>query len=286
MTVHELDNLVQSRNLMPFIIEKLGKLPIDFSEKISLIREKNKARNEAASAAGVILLLRIREQSSPNNQEPALLFTKRSSRVSQAGDLSCPGGILSKKLDPILKTLLLCRLNPIIAGKARDFLRQRDGMTSKTISLLLATALRETWEEINLFPLKISFLGPLPTYAAVRYQRTIFPLVGFIKKDWSFHPNDEVERIFEIPLKTFFHPGNYRPLRLKAPEGFMPEINYSLEFPCLIYRDHQDHEDILWGATFMIVMNFMHVVFDLEMPELDSKNVVYKSLNENYIRNR
>jgi len=285
MTIPEFDNLLQSCNLMPLITDKLGKLPIDFSEKMSLIR-KSEATNEPLSAAGVLLLLRIGGQSSPNNHEPTFILTKRSFKVSQPGDLSCPGGILNKRIDPILKTLLLCRLNPIIAGKARNYLQERDDETVKTIALLFGTAIRETWEETNLSPLKISFLGPLPTYAAFRFQRTIFPIVGFVKKEWQFHPNNEVERMFEIPLKTFFHEDNYRLLRLKTPAEFKIEVSHPSEFTCLIYRDNQDHEDILWGATFNIIMNFMRVVFDLKIPEPDSKRIVYKSLYQNYMQHR
>jgi 8-oxo-dGTP pyrophosphatase MutT (NUDIX family) len=288
MTPPDIESLLQSRNLMPLIVEKLGKLPVDFSDRISFIR-KNSLSEDAVSAAGVLLLLNLREQPEPSKgkfSEPAFILIKRSSKVAQPGDLSFPGGMLNKTLDPILKTLVTSKLNPMITGKARDYLQQRDAATLKTIALFFATALRETWEETNLSPFKISFLGPLPTYTLRLFKRTIFPLVGFVRKGWTFHPNDEVERIVEIPLKTFFCEDNYGGLLLQSSEEFALDRNYSCEFPCLVCRDHQDHEDILWGATFNIIMNFLRVVFDFKMPEPDSKRILYKPLYQNYLQHR
>jgi 8-oxo-dGTP pyrophosphatase MutT (NUDIX family) len=273
-----LEHLFQSRNLIPLAVEKLGRLPIDFSEKIASIRE-NRLSEDAVSAAGVLLLLDLRT-------EPAFVLVKRSSQVAQPGDLSCPGGMLNTMLDPLLRLPTVSRLNPIITGKARSYLFKRDADSIRAITLFFATALRETWEEINLSPCKISFLGTLPTYSLRLFKRTIFPLVGFVKKEWTFRPNSEVERIVEIPLKTFFRGDHYHLIRLQAADDFLFAKKMDGEFPCLVYRDGQGHEDILWGATFNIIMNFLHVVFDFTPQSPDSSKIIYKPMYHNYPNNR
>jgi 8-oxo-dGTP pyrophosphatase MutT (NUDIX family) len=272
------DALLQIPEILPFIIEKLGNIPVDFSDKISDLR-KSKRPKSSLPAAGVLLLLNLNKGPA---SEHTFLLIKRSASVSQPGDLSCPGGMLHAGIDPILRTFLLSRLNPIITGKSFDFLKSRDADTQKAITLFLANAIRETWEEINLCPFKISFLGPLPTYSLRLSKTTIFPLVGAVQKAWRLRPNSEVDRIVEIPLKTFFDKENYATCQFDLPEALRQGFDYPSQFPCLIFRDNLNREEILWGATFKIIMTFLGIVFNLHLPEIDSGKIVYKEFYNNY----
>ena len=254
MILRSIEDLLHRDNLMPNIVEKLGKFPVDFSARMALIRESRKSR-EPLWPAGVLLILHQRKnkaQINEQNEEFTLLLIKRSSTVSQPGDLSCPGGMLNPFIDRMLRPILTGMMSPILGGKAREYARNRDRSTFKMLTLFLSNAIRETWEEINICPFKIKFMGPLPTYSLHMFKRIIFPLVGFVQEETSFRPNSEVDRIIEIPLKIFFQEDNYGRYQIEHSDIKTGE-RYNSEFPCLIYKDNQGHEEILWGATFLAI---------------------------------
>ncbi len=285
MILRSIEDLLHRDNLMPNIVEKLGKFPVDFSARMALIRESRKTR-EPLWPAGVLLILHQRKnkaQINEQNEEFTLLLIKRSSTVSQPGDLSCPGGMLNPFIDRMLRPILTGMMSPILGGKAREYARNRDRSTFKMLTLFLSNAIRETWEEINICPFKIKFMGPLPTYSLHMFKRIIFPLVGFVQEETSFRPNSEVDRIIEIPLKIFFQEDNYGRYQIEHSDIKTGE-RYNSEFPCLIYKDNQGHEEILWGATFFIIMNFLQIVFDFTIPELNSKRIVKKKLCPDYLK--
>jgi 8-oxo-dGTP pyrophosphatase MutT (NUDIX family) len=286
MILRSIEDLLHSDNLIPNIVEKLGKVPIDFYERMASIRESRKSA-EPLWPAGVLLILHLRDNKVSINEQTeefTFLLIKRSSTVPQPGDLSCPGGMLNPFTDRMLRPLLTGAFSPILTGKAREYARNRDAETFKILTLFLSNAIRETWEEINICPFKIEFMGPLPTYSLHMFKRIIFPLVGFVKEASSFRPNSEVDRIIEIPLKIFFQEDNYGRYRIELSDV---ETNdrYHSEFPCLIYRDNQGHEEILWGATFFIIMNFLQIVFDFTIPALNSKRIIRKKLCPDYLNN-
>jgi len=95
------------------------------------------------------------------------------------------------------------------------YARRRGNAAFNDITLFLANAVRESWEEIRLSPFNIRFLGPLPSYSLHLFTRTIFPVVCLVEKKWKFHPNREVEKMVEIPLQSFYNEDNY---------GFFPSI--------------------------------------------------------------
>ncbi|MEI8173123.1 MAG: CoA pyrophosphatase [Deltaproteobacteria bacterium] len=288
MTLPDHKILLNRADLIPFIVEKLGTLPIDYSEKMTLVRKSKKLKISGA-AAGVLLLLHMKKSpaiSNEQNEEFTLLLIKRSSKVSQPGDLSCPGGMLNRIIDPLLRPIITGRIFPVLKGRSRDFAQRRDQDTFRLLTLFLTNAIRETWEEMNLCPCKIRCLGPLPTYSLHLFKRTIFPLVGFVDEEWTFHPNTEVERLVEIPLNTFFQEDNYGYYEIELSGSLSHNSQTFQKFPCLIYRDNHDREDILWGATFFIIMNFLKIVFDFEIPELHAKRVVKKTLYPDYMTGR
>ncbi|MFA4917397.1 MAG: hypothetical protein WC560_12110 [Syntrophales bacterium] len=180
MTITNLALLSQKNEFIELVIEKLGRLPLDFSEKMQFIRTTGKTNQ----AAGVLLPLRFREELSEGRVGGEFIFQliKRSGTVSQPGDLSCPGGLLHRFLDPLLRLFVIGRLLPIIKGNVlKKYAREQDAETFRIMTLFLANASRESWEEIRLSPWNVHFLGPLPAYSLTIFKRTIFPLVGFVK---------------------------------------------------------------------------------------------------------
>lgn len=276
---------LQTNSFLSLIMEKLGEHPVDFSEKMAVV-QNSRTSKERILAAGVLLLMFEKECPAPHEDQRAkfsFLLIKRSSKVAQPGDLSCPGGMLNPFIDPMLRLLITCRMLPIFRGKARKYAQNRDLETFRFLTLFLANALRETWEEINLCPLKIDFLGSLPTYSLHLFRRMIFPLVGFVSQKSTFHPNNEVERIVDIPLGIFFHEENYATYQIDLSDSSTTDGRYPMEFPCLIYRDDLGNEDILWGATYYIIMNFLHIVFGYTVPKMHPQKVIKKILSSEYV---
>ena len=286
MIAPDFESRFYRENLIPFIVERLGKTPVDFSETMASVIKSRKS-NEPFRAAGVLLLLQMKKNpvlNAEQNSEFSFLLIKRSPKVSQPGDLSCPGGMLNPVIDPLLRPLIAGRIFPVLAGKAREYARCRDTNTYRIMTLLLANAVRETWEETNLCPSKIVFLGPLPTYSLHLFNRAIFPLAGLVKETWTFHPNSEVDRIVEIPLAKFFQKDNYGLYQIELSNASATDRHHSRTFPCLIYRDDKGHEDILWGATFYIIMNFLDIVFEFKVPEPHSERIITRILDSNYLK--
>ena len=277
--------LSNKERFLALIAEKLSECSIDYTEKMRVIQTTRKS-GEPHSAAGVLLLLHFRNidpVSINNNGQFIIQLIKRSVKVTQPGDLSCPGGLLHNILDPLLRPLITSGLIPILQGNALKYTQMKDHATSRMISLFLTNAAREAWEETGLKPWNISFLGPLPSYSLLLFKRIIFPLVGFVKGEWHFHPNQEVEDIVEIPLTAFFDVKNYGRYRIETSSELRADRQGAREFPCLITHDKQGKEEILWGATFFIIMNFLKIVLNFEIPDLHANRVIKRTLGAEYL---
>jgi 8-oxo-dGTP pyrophosphatase MutT (NUDIX family) len=277
--------LSKKEDFLALVVEKLARRTIDYSEIIRFVHGTRTA-TEPHSAAGVLLLLHFRSNdpvSDHNNGEFIFQLIKRSAKVTQPGDLGCPGGLLHSFLDPLLRPLISCRLIPILQGNALKYTLMKDRTTSRAITLFLTNAVREAWEETGLKPWNILFLGPLPSYSLLLFKRIIFPLVGFVKREWHFHPNSEVEKIIEIPLTTFFDERNYGLYRIQPSNDLGAGRKDYREFPCLIIHDTEGKEEILWGATFFIIIDFLKIVLDFELPDMHEKRVIKRILGPEYL---
>ena len=95
-----------------------------------------------------------------------ILYQVRSEHISQPGEVSFPGG------------------------------RVEDGETFQE------AAIRETCEELNLFPDQIDIWGEIDYL--IHQGRTIHCFVGKIKiENWEYiHPNEEVDRLFTVEVDT------------------------------------------------------------------------------------
>lgn len=149
------------------------------------------------------------------------------------------------------------------------------------LSLLFATALRECWEEIRLNPLKVTFLGPLPVQKLIMFNRKIYPLAGWVPPNQVFRPNWEVDRMVYIPLRRLLEPQNYARFRL-INSKCSGDSQRNDDFPCFIHRD-QAGDEVLWGATFRIVMDFLRRIQYFTLPDLSRSTIIQRNLSADYL---
>lgn len=215
--------------------------------------------------------------------EICLILNKRSRSVRQAGDLCCPGGTVEPHLDPKLARLLMLPGLHLRMWSAWKQFREQRPQEARFLSLLLATCLRESWEEMRLNPLKMRFLGFLPSQRLRMYRRVIYPMVGWLSNQSRFVPSWEVDRIICIPIRTLFEVERYARYRLYVPDELVAKFHRGTEdFPCFIHS-RGNHTEVLWGATYKIVMTLMERVFRFKPPDPGSLPVVPGILDEGYI---
>ncbi len=258
------------------IVERLGTAEISYHERTG----GQDGRHGKWLEAGVLIPLFFTTGQSTGNGEFVFLLSKRSAAVSQSGDLSGPGGKLEPFIDRFLRFFIVRLCSSLLNGDALMYARKRGSATFDNITLFLANAVRESWEEIRLSPFNVRFLGPLPSYNLHLFTKTIFPVVGLVREKWRFRPNREVDKIVEIPLKAFYNEDNYGFFSIRSP---VDETENEWKFPCLIREDSDGKEEILWGATFNIIMSFLEIVFDFKLPEIQPERIITKTLQPDYL---
>lgn len=151
-----------------------------------------------------------------HEDELKLIFTRRSLNLERhKGQVSFPGGIIEQNdKDPV------------------------------------ASALRETFEEIGIKKEKIRILGAMPPFdSSTGYY--IFPIVGFIEDLNGLHKNGiEVDRIFCIPYAWLKNPKNYFLKDYSTPEGLIRKVWF--------YREYDGEK--LWGITAKITRDFIDLI--------------------------
>jgi len=160
-----------------------------------------------------VLILMTRES------DPRMIFTLRAAHLnSHAGEVSFPGG----KRDP------------------ED-------------ASVLATALRETQEEIGVDPDCVEIIG------AARERRSkwgllVQPYVGLIPADTTFVANpDELDEVFAVPMSFLLDPANLQmtPFEHEGEQFEMPWYGWEGK--------------TIWGLTAGIMLGLLHDVFDFDI---------------------
>ncbi len=147
-------------------------------------------------------------------KELTVLFTRRTEHLTNhAGQVSFPGG----------------RAEEVDAGP-------------------VATALRETEEEIGLDRSFVDVVGALSPYETVT-RFMITPVVGIISPgfDLRIDPN-EVAEVFEVPLDHLLDPKNQE----KHAREWQGRTRYYFQ---MLYNGHR-----IWGATAGMVMNLSDAI--------------------------
>jgi hypothetical protein len=214
------------------------------------------------------------------SDQPCLILNKRSARVRQPGDLCCPGGRISPRLDAGLAALLRLPASPLARWQHWQRWRRERPRQADWLRLLLATGVRESVEEMRLNPFGLTLLGPLPAQPLVMFNRVIYPMVVWVSGQKRFYPNWEVEKIICIPLRILFDPANYARYRLRIQNTSAGDtLNI---FPCFRIEKAGGAE-ILWGATYRIAIGFLKQVFDFEPPDMHSLPEIHGHLGKSYL---
>jgi 8-oxo-dGTP pyrophosphatase MutT (NUDIX family) len=114
----------------------------------------------------------------------------------------------------------------------------------------VATALRESEEEIGLAPELVDVIGFLPDHLVISgYQVT--PVVAQVKPGFMPRPDPlEVAEVFSLPLSFVFDPANHRTRIRALPDG-------EIEIYDLSYGARS-----VWGATAGMLMTLYRMVIE------------------------
>lgn len=109
----------------------------------------------------------------------------------------------------------------------------------------LATALRESREEIGLDPALVTPLGYLDCFETVSGY-CITPVVARIAADAQLYPApDEVAEVFEVPLAFLLEPANLRRYTMDFRGHRRPMVEF-------VHGGHR-----IWGATAAMLLNLL-----------------------------
>lgn len=116
---------------------------------------------------------------------------------------------------------------------------------------LLATALRETYEEIGMAPESVEVLGRLDEIETVGSGFAVTPFVGLVPRPRGLRINPgEIEEIIEAPVGVFLDPANLRVERVER-EGRAVDV---LFYTCPPH--------VVWGATARIIQAMTSLMSD------------------------
>ena len=115
----------------------------------------------------------------------------------------------------------------------------------------LATALRETWEEIGIPPASVEVLGALDDILSV-YDYLVTPYAGLLPEQFQLNMNvGEIERVIEVPVAHLLRPEVFRTEDWNWRGRTLPVYFYTYGY------------DEIWGLTASILKQFLDLTFPL-----------------------
>lgn len=124
------------------------------------------------------------------------------------------------------------------------------GRCDATDASVIATALRESREEIGLPEDCVEIIGMLDVFTS-RVGLQVQPIVGMIPGDMPLRPSpDEIESIFRVPVEFFLKekPVYTHRFRFMDQDVTVPSFNYE--------------GYVIWGLTAFMIVDMMKRVFD------------------------
>lgn len=155
-----------------------------------------------------------------NDPEPHLIFTRRASHMNtHSGEVAFPGG-------------------------KRDLEDES----------LVATALRESYEEIALPQHKVRVLGRTGSIIS-RFGLEVTPIVGIVESQTPLKANTaELDRIFQVPVSFFLDKKHvhYDHWKIRHQDYRMPSF---------VYGEYR-----IWGLTAVMLIEFLNITLDADIP--------------------
>lgn len=114
---------------------------------------------------------------------------------------------------------------------------------------LVATALRESHEEIGLFPGDVEVVAPLSQVIS-RYGILVSPFVGVVSGREELQANpEEIDSIFRVPVSFFLEDK-----RLRTDE--LAFRNMRLQVPCWEWEGYH-----IWGMSALVLVDLLNNAF-------------------------
>ena len=123
------------------------------------------------------------------------------------------------------------------------------GQVEKEDKDLVATALREANEEVNIDPAKVTVVGALSKLHIPPSNFDVYPFIGFSAERPEFKGNEEVGRILEIDVEELLNPDT------KTTKTIHHRLGKLVDVPCYFVEN-----EIIWGATAMMVGELLEVI--------------------------
>lgn len=128
-------------------------------------------------------------------------------------------------------------------------------------------AIRETAEELGISSNKITNVQPLD-YFVSPFGMIIYPYVGFIEEAEILPNQEEVERVFTVPLSYLLHnpPKKFEMNYEVKPAADFPYHlipggeNYNFRQRPLPEYFYEYNSDVIWGLTGRVLKHFIDVI--------------------------
>lgn len=178
---------------------------------LSRLRDRLKDYRPDADRVDAAVLVPVTEEAVPH-----IILTRRASHMSShAGEVAFPGG-------------------------------KRDS----TDASIIATALRESREEIGLPEQSVEVVGELDIFVS-KVGLRVQPIVGMVEPGQLLVPNpDEIESIFHVPVEFFLN------ARVSYTHRFR-FMGQDVTVPSFNYGDY-----VIWGLTAFMIVDLMKRVYD------------------------
>ncbi|KAK2080690.1 hypothetical protein QBZ16_000544 [Prototheca wickerhamii] len=173
----------------------------------------------------------------PRTRAPHVILTERTSTLrAHGGEVSLPGG-------------------------------KRDEEDADDV----ATALRESHEELGLDPRSVQVLGTLRPFLS-KYLLSVTPVLAAIPARHAFRPNpEEVDSVFACPLDFFLRAAQHR----SHDTELVPGTPYRVHF--FDYTDHDGRTYCVWGLTAAMLIEVARLAYGRE-PEFEPLPFGYRAL--------
>ena len=177
-----------------------------------------------SKSAAVLIILKDLEK------EPSLILTKRAANLRHhAGQVAFPGG-----------------------------------MWESDDKSLTETALREASEEIGLSRESVEIIAMLPPASPWRRDIDVTPFVSTAVGELDLTaPPDEIESIFDEPLKAFFDMDSYDFIEFGSDSV---QSDADIQLTVLVYNKNK-----IWGFTLKVITDLIEQIMDVSMAKIWSK---------------